>query len=310
MQVIRRGSVISLGLVALLGGASSPLLAASHLWVIQELYSNADGTIQYVEMYNCCAANETGLSTRYVISHQTGHKYTFTQNLPPNSTTDKYILLATQGFADLPGAPTPDHLIIDGFFAIGGDEVQWWQYSFPDSSLTFAPGQLPTDGLHSLNQDGNGAGVVGIGTPRNFAGKTFAPPGVSGLTVEKIPLFPQASRLVLNFDDSSCLGAGSYGIIHGFGSGLPTGGGAYVIGAAAPGQCAFGSSPKTWSGVPDPVADPSRLLWFLVVARDGQGAEGAWGADSGGLERQGPGAGGSSGQCGVTGKSLLNTCGQ
>ena len=27
----------------------------SHLWVINEVFSNADGTIQFVEMYNCCA---------------------------------------------------------------------------------------------------------------------------------------------------------------------------------------------------------------------------------------------------------------
>ena len=32
--------------------------AGSHLWVINELFSNADGTIQFVEMYNCCEPME------------------------------------------------------------------------------------------------------------------------------------------------------------------------------------------------------------------------------------------------------------
>jgi hypothetical protein len=310
MDRIHRSAARSLLVAALIAGASGPLLAASHLWVINELYSNADGTIQFIEMYNCCADNETGLNGRYVISHATNHQYDFTQNLPPNSTTDKYILLATQGFADLPGAPTPDHVIIDGFFDIAADNVQWWTYTFPDSKLVFTAGQMPTDGLHSLNQNGSGGGVVAIATPTNFAGQTFSPPAVADLTVEKLDLFPDASRLVVQFDDSSCIGAASYAIVYGFGSDFPAGGGTYGLGPSAPGQCGFGASPKVWSGVPDPTIDASRLLWFLVLARDGQANEGSWGPDGAGFERAGPGAGGSSGQCGANGKVLLNTCGR
>lgn len=30
---------------------SPPVLAGSHLWVINEVFSNADGTVQFVEMH-------------------------------------------------------------------------------------------------------------------------------------------------------------------------------------------------------------------------------------------------------------------
>jgi len=46
------------------------------------------------------------------------------------------------------------------------------------------------------------------------------------------------------------------------------------------------------------------------VSTDGALTEGSWGKDGDGAERSGPAAGGASGACGVTGKSLSNSCGQ
>jgi hypothetical protein len=56
--------------------------------------------------------------------------------------------------------------------------------------------------------------------------------------------------------------------------------------------------------------DASDFLWFVVIATDSQSTEGSWGLASNGAERVGPAAGGSSGQCGITAKSLVNACGQ
>jgi hypothetical protein len=288
-----------------IGGTAT--FAASHLWTIHELYTNADGSIQFVEMYNCCAANETNLITKDVRS--TSHAYVFPGNLPPNSTTDKYLLLATAGFAALPGAPVPDHIIPPNFFTLVADEVRWWNYVMPDSELNYAAGQLPTNGFHSLNQLGTGFGTPAPATPTNFAGSTFAPPGVENLTVDKHPSSADGSRLVLDAGGTACLGAPSFDIVYGWGSSLSDANPVYSIEPAAASQCGFNSLPHTWAGVPDPGGDASRFLWFVVVATDGQSTEGSWGRASDGSERLGPAAGGSSGQCGMNAKSLVNTCG-
>jgi hypothetical protein len=304
-QAGRFAGVCGLLLLAVMGAGTA--FAASHLWTIEEVYSNADGSIQFVEMYNCCASNESNLIGKDVRS--TAHAYFFPGNLPPNSTTDKHILLATSGFAALPGAPAPDHIIPANFFSLVADEVRWWDYVMPDSELHFTAGQLPTNGFHSLNQLGNGSGATAPATPTNFAGATFAPPGVGNLTVAKIPGSPSGSRLVLDADETACLGASNFHIVYGWGSGLSDANPVYSIQPASVGQCGIFSLPRTWNNVPDPAVDSSRFLWFLVVATDGQSTEGSWGRASDGAERMGPAAGGSSGQCGITAKSPVNTCG-
>ena len=208
----------------------------------------------------------------------------------------------------LPGAPTPDHLISPGFFSTGGDTITY----VPWDSFTFGAGQLPTDGVNSLVA---GAGT-GPATPTNYAGETWAPPGVpdgtNGLPVlvSKFPQFPGGSRLSLSYDLGTCLlGNTDHQVIYGFGSQLPaTLGSTYGLTGA---RCNLGStSPVVWSGVPNPAADPTRLLWFLILTEDNVETEGSWGKNSIGGERDGPGAGGASGQCSVTTKNLANSCGQ
>jgi hypothetical protein len=129
--------------------ASSTAFAGSHLWRINELYSNADGTIQFIEMKECCgAANERFIANRWVSSATTGNQFVFPENLPPDSTANKHLLLATAGFAAQPGAPTPDYIIADGFIDLDHDTIQYWTYTA--AQLTFTSGELPLDGVNSL----------------------------------------------------------------------------------------------------------------------------------------------------------------
>jgi hypothetical protein len=143
---------------------SRPASPASHQWRFNELYSNADGTIQFVEMHECCGFTaEIGLSSKWILVVGTGSKYTFNRNLTGN-TADRYLLLATQGFADLPGVPAPDFIIPDGFLALGGDDLEYWLYDA--ANLTY--GALPADGVMSFNADSGNA----VNSPTNFAGET------------------------------------------------------------------------------------------------------------------------------------------
>ena len=145
---------------------AAPAMAASHGWEINEVFSNADGTIQFIELMNPTAAgNETGLNGKWVLSVVGGMQFDFPGNLPCNDCTAfKHLLLATAGFAALPGAPTPDYIIADNFFALDGDTIEYWFYD----SWSFGPGDLPTNGFHSLNRDL----TTGPNTPTNFADET------------------------------------------------------------------------------------------------------------------------------------------
>jgi hypothetical protein len=151
--------------------------AGSHLWVIKEVFSNADGTIQFIEMKECCGANnEIFLQGKWVRAVVAAHQFNFPANLPPGSTANKYLLLATAGFAALPGAPAPDYIIEDNFFNIADDRLLYW-HSYPSATFDFAPGAVPTDGIHSLvclanNGQGCTTFEVQVNSPTNFAGES------------------------------------------------------------------------------------------------------------------------------------------
>ena len=132
------------------------------------------------------------------------------------------------------------------------------------------------------------------------------PDGSEGGAVRVAKLDPAGSTLEVSWDTTTCSGAAGYHVVWGLGSQLPSSaGGTFSVGESACGV----DSPWTWTGSPDPSSDPKRLLWFLVIADDGSNTEGSWGTDSQGVERTGPAAGGVSGVCGISTKSLANRCG-
>jgi hypothetical protein len=141
--------------------------AASHLWRFNEVFSSADGTVQFIEMKECCGAqNETYLGGKWIRSVATGHQYTFPHNIPcSNCTANRHLLIATPAFAALPGAPEPDYILPpEAFFSITGDTLQYWMYG----AATWTFGAVPTNGVDSLARNG----TVGPNSPTNFAGET------------------------------------------------------------------------------------------------------------------------------------------
>ncbi len=156
-------------MVAVVLGVSAPAWAGSHLWRVNELFSNADGTVQFIELHNPTdAANEVILSGKWVKSVVNETFLLFPANLPAGSTAQKYLLLGTKAFAALPGAPTPDYIMDPNFFALDADEIQYWQYA--GAEMEFASGELPLDGLNSLDR----SGATLPNSPTNFAGDVGA----------------------------------------------------------------------------------------------------------------------------------------
>jgi hypothetical protein len=148
--------------------AAHSALAGSHTWRISEVFSTPDGLIQFIELRESLAgAGEINLGPTMSVS--TGHSINGSVLTPP--TTNRHILIATQSFADLPGAPTPDYIIDPleiPFFNQLGDTVAHSNWD----SWTF--GAVPTDCVSSLHKGLPPGEVVTteLNSPTNYAGVT------------------------------------------------------------------------------------------------------------------------------------------
>lgn len=142
-----------------------------HLYQINELYSNADGSVQFIELAVGPSNGENFLAGHSITVSQSGssHRFTFPTDLPSQLTANTKVLIATQGFADL-GLVSPDYIIPANFLFTGGGTVN---YAGVDA-VNYA--QLPTDGATSVNRDGGTA----IASPTDFAGATAALSLISG----------------------------------------------------------------------------------------------------------------------------------
>lgn len=170
-QEMRKHS-ISLALPAVSGLLwGLPTSATFHLWDISEVYSNADGTVQYIELFTNFNSQQFTRGHTIQASHlDASHVFVFPDDTP-SPTAGRHLLLATAGFSDLPGAVTPDFTLDDGFLF------------HPDGVVDFVSANrmayvgLPTDGVSALHCDSNNgisctAMSVGDNSPTNFAGKT------------------------------------------------------------------------------------------------------------------------------------------
>ena len=136
--------------------------ASFHQFRIEQLYSNADGSVQFVVMREGSGADgENAWKNHALTSTHAGvtKVFTFPFNLPSGATAGRRVLIATPGFAAL-GLVTPNYVIPDGFLATDGGTVG---YAGVDQ-VTYST--LPTDGVHAI--DRTGAMIQNVAT--NFAG--------------------------------------------------------------------------------------------------------------------------------------------
>ena len=162
-----RFSVMTLFVCLFISGA--PLFAGGHLWDINELYSNSDGTIQFVELHvPMNAAGELVMANKWIRSDATNSEFVFPENLT-GSSAFAHLLIATQGFANLPGAPTPDYTLPDNFMDVTGDTITWFIYD----AWTYPTPALPIDGVMSIQKDlATGQLILAANTPTNYNGDT------------------------------------------------------------------------------------------------------------------------------------------
>jgi len=164
-RALARAAILFL-LTLLAGGRAA---ASFHLWSMDELYSNADGSVQFLEMTALAPGQQFFAGhTLTVTQGGTVHTFTAPSGLPGDS-SGRRMIFATQGFANL-GVVTPDYIVPNGFFFLGNGTINWadadvWTYA-----------SLPSDGTLSLNRNGS----TSANSPQNFAGQagtvTSGPP--------------------------------------------------------------------------------------------------------------------------------------
>lgn len=135
-----------------------------HVFHINEVYSNTEGTVQFIEFVG--DADDQDEWAGHTITSSNGittNTFNIPTNLPSEVTNGKSVLVATQGFSEL-GIVTPDYIMPNGFlFTVSG------AVSFPGmvgGEINYA--SLPADGIRSLNPDSS----TGVNSPTNFAGNT------------------------------------------------------------------------------------------------------------------------------------------
>lgn len=152
-----------IAIVTLLMPASSAF-AGIHTWDVVEVFSNADGTIQYIELLDRgTAGNETGVGNGSFTSGSTS--YSWSNGAVATPTNGKRYLIATPAFAALPGAPTPDVIVPLAnvpMFSSAGDTVS---FAGVDS---FVFGAIPTNGTDAFDDT---VGSI-LNSPTNYAGTT------------------------------------------------------------------------------------------------------------------------------------------
>jgi serralysin len=171
-----RAAVLSAAILLL-----APLSASArfHLWQITEVYSNADGTVQFVEAQTVNPNDNENLTAGQTLS-SSSTTFTIPSNLG-TATTTHFLLFATPAFASQPGCGnvTPDFTLAGPNFMsrVGSDLINFANVN----SFSYTGGELPTDGVHSLNEPFNSnVRTTANNSPTNFAGQTCQLPEPSG----------------------------------------------------------------------------------------------------------------------------------
>jgi len=172
-----RAVLLSLWIGAVTLLASDAARASFHVWAVSELYSSADGSVQFVKL-----TNNSSFTTEYFLGGQvivcTGpsgqtNTFGFPTNLPAVNTSNKAFLIGTSNLTTLPGGLTPDYLFTNRtpfLFLVKGVTNTVGIVSSIEPPAVYT--NLPTDGVLSLGGGfGGNLAVLATNAPRNFNGQ-------------------------------------------------------------------------------------------------------------------------------------------
>jgi hypothetical protein len=167
-------TIVALALVA------TAARAEFHTWQIEQMYSNADGSVQFVVLHESQGMDgENFLQGQALTSTRMGvtKTFIFPANLPgggmicdgyygcsptPSPTANSRVLIGTAGFAAL-NLVAPNYVIPNGFLPTDGGTVV---YAGAPDQITFS--SLPTDGTNALFR----SGMILPNVATNFVGNS------------------------------------------------------------------------------------------------------------------------------------------
>jgi hypothetical protein len=156
--------VRTLVLCGCLGSFVSPAFADFHTFRIEQLYSDASGSVQFIVLRESSGFGGQHVFTGHALT-STGNGQTktfvFPTNLPSADTSGRAVLIGTASFAAL-GVVAPDYTVPDGFLALPSGSVD---FAGVDSFVYTA---LPSDGTRALFQSGASTENLAV----NFAGQS------------------------------------------------------------------------------------------------------------------------------------------
>lgn len=160
-------------LALVLGSAADAQPCYQSLWGLNEVYSNVDGSVQFLLLQSATSDGVAGrLAGQTIVASNgsTEHSFTFATPLPE---TSRPVLVGTQGFADL-NLVKPDFVVPNGFVFVRNGSVR-----LRDSAWYCAQDvhydALAADGLTALYPDtwGDGETFTADAMAINNAGESY-----------------------------------------------------------------------------------------------------------------------------------------
>lgn len=183
MQTFWKTSRLIFALLAL----PVPAHATFHLWSVNELYSSADGSVQFIEFFTSSSLQEALAGHAVTCSGQLGTStFNFPSNLP-SGTANKTFIVGTANLASIPGGVKPDYVFTNStpflFLNPGATNTVMIVGTLTTPA---AYTNLPTDGVKSLVRTGSGSSFATVATnsPKNYLSQSnsIVPAAFSSVT--------------------------------------------------------------------------------------------------------------------------------
>lgn len=173
---------------ALLGAALAATTVAAHAadpsFAVVQVFSNADGTVQYVQLRESAGQNgQQGFAGKTLTVTRNGRTKTFTfpSDLPGPNTANRSVLVATPGYLAVPAryaeykAVVPDYVAFDQLLPAEGGTIQF------ASGAPWTFEALPRDGFSAVYRTGTS---IRDNAVQNFGGASVSLPVVPVTAVE------------------------------------------------------------------------------------------------------------------------------
>jgi len=172
--------------------------AAFHTWNVNEIYSNADGSVQFIEMREGDGFDGQHFLPGHSISCTSAEgtrTFTFPSNLPSAATANKFFVIGTSNLASMPGGLKPDYVFTNAgpFLSLTGGTLNFAS-GFDVVSYT----NPPTDGSGAMIRSGGSMIAVTTNQPVNFSQATN-----SLVPLRFLSIVLDGSEIIVTFDTAT-----------------------------------------------------------------------------------------------------------